>query len=65
MAGIFSYVSALFEWLFVGTTGTNATPAALATVIDLITGNAYLMVGLSLMIAGSAIGFLSRLIKNG
>lgn len=64
MAAILAYVGAVFEWLFVGTTGTNATPAAIAQVISLITGSPYLMVGLSLMVAGSAIGFLSRLIRN-
>lgn len=65
MAAIFAYVKSIFDFLFVGTTGNPGTPAAIATIIDLVTSNAYLMVGLSLMIAGSAIGFLSRLIKNG
>lgn len=64
MATILGYVSAFFEWLFVGTTGANATPAAISQVISLIVDSPYLMIGLSLMIAGSAIGFLSRLIRN-
>lgn len=58
MADILAYVSTVFSNMF-GSTGY------IANVISLVVSQPYLMVGLSLMIAGSAIGFLSRLIKNG
>lgn len=64
MSDILAYVASLFNWLFVGTPGTNPVPAAITQVITLVTGNAYLMIGLSLMLAGSAIAFLRRLIRS-
>lgn len=64
MADILAYVTSFFNWLFIGTTGADATPAAITQVVNLVVGTPYLMIGLSLMIAGSAIGFLSRLIRN-
>lgn len=58
MDTILGYVSAIFSALFTPSTGY------IAQVITLVTGNAYLMIGLSLMIAGSAIAFLRRLIRS-
>lgn len=66
MAAILSYVASIFNWLFVSmdSTASPAAPAAIKQVITLVTGNAYLMIGLSLMLAGSAIAFLRRLIRS-
>lgn len=66
MSGILTYVASIFNWLFVSmdSTATPAAPAAIKQVITLVTGNGYLMVGLSLMLAGSAIAFLRRLIRS-
>lgn len=58
MDTILGYVGAIFEALFTPTTGY------IAKVITLVTGSPYLMIGLSLMIAGSAIAFLRRLIRS-
>lgn len=58
MATILGYVGDLFEALFTPSTGY------IAQVIDLVVGTPYLMIGLSLMIAGSAIAFLRRLIRS-
>lgn len=58
MQTILDYVGAIFEALFTPSTGY------IAQVIDLIVGTPYLMIGLSLMIAGSAIAFLRRLIRS-
>lgn len=58
MSTILDYVSAIFAALFTPTTGY------IAQVIDLVVGTPYLMIGLSLMIAGSAIAFLRRLIRS-
>lgn len=64
MSDILAYVASIFNWLFVTTTGADAHTAAIKQVITLVTGNAYLMIGLSLMLAGSAIAFLRRLIRS-
>lgn len=64
MSDILAYVSSIFNWLFVTTTGNNAHTAAIKQVVDFVVGSPYLMIGLSLMIAGSAIAFLRRLIRS-
>lgn len=64
MSDILAYVGSLFSWLFVTTTGTNAHTAAVKQVIDFVVAQPYLMIGLSLMLAGSAIAFLCRLIRS-
>lgn len=64
MSDILAYVTAVFNWLFVTTTGTNAHTAAIVQLIDLITGQPYLMIGLALMISGAVVSYLSRLIRN-
>lgn len=58
MSTILGYVSDVFEALFTPSTGY------IAKVISLVTGEPYLMIGLALMIAGSAIAFLRRLIRS-
>lgn len=57
MSTILGYVSDLFGNMF-GSTGW------IASVVSLVVAQPYLMIGLALMVAGSAIGFLSRLIRN-
>lgn len=57
MDTILGYVTSLFSNMF-GASGW------IASVVTLVVSTPYLMIGLSLMIAGSAIGFLSRLIRN-
>lgn len=64
MAAILEYVASVFNYLFVTTTGTNAHTALVKQVIDFVVGQPFLMIGLSLMIAGSAIAFLRRLIRS-
>ena len=64
MSGILEYVTAVFNWLFVTTTGTNAHTAAIKQVVDFVVANPYVMVGLSLMISGAAISFLRKLIRS-
>ena len=63
MSAIISAVTDVFNWLFVGTTGANPVDPAIKTVIDLITGNDFLLVGVALMVAGAAVSYLSRLIR--
>ena len=58
MADILGYVTSIFEALFTPTTGY------VAKTISLIVGSPYLMVGLSLMIAGSAVSFLRKIIRS-
>ena len=58
MITILGYVGDVFEALFTPSSGY------IAKVISLVTGEPYLMIGLSLMIAGSAIAFLRRLIRS-
>lgn len=58
MSTILGYVGDVFSALFTPSTGY------ISQVISLVTGEAYLMIGLSLMIAGSAIAFLRRLIRS-
>ena len=58
MSTIIGYVDDLFGALFTPSTGY------IAQVISLVTGNAYLMIGLSLMIAGAAVSFLRKLIRS-
>lgn len=57
MSTILGYVGDIFSAMF-GTTGY------ISQVITLVTGNAYLMVGLSLMISGAVVSYLARLIRN-
>lgn len=66
MAAILAYVTSIFNFLFVSmnSTANPAAPSAIAAVIDLVVDTPYLMIGLALMVAGAAIGFLSRLIRN-
>ena len=64
MAAILEYVASIFNWLFVTTTGTDGHTAAIKQVVDFVVGQPYLMIGLSLMLAGSAIAFLRRLIRS-
>lgn len=63
MSAIISAVTDVFNWLFVGTTGTNAVDPAVKQVIDLIIGNDFLLLGVALMVAGAAVSYLSRLIR--
>ena len=64
MSAIIAAVTTVFNWLFVGTTGSNATDPAIKTVIDLVVGNDYLLIGVALMISGAAVSYLARLIHN-
>lgn len=66
MAAILDYVTSIFNFLFVSmnSAASPAAPSAIAAVIDLVVNQPYLMIGLALMVAGAAIGFLSRLIRN-
>lgn len=66
MAAILAYVTSIFNFLFVSMNSASspAAPSAIAAVIDLVVNQPYLMIGLALMVAGAAIGFLSRLIRN-
>lgn len=64
MAQIMSALSTVFNAFFVTTTGTNAHTAYVKQIVDLVVGNDYLLLGVALMVAGTAIGYLSRLIHN-
>lgn len=64
MSTIISAVTTVFNWLFVGTTGSNPIDPAIKTVIDLVVGNDYLLIGIALMISGAAVSYLARLIHN-
>ena len=64
MSAIFTAASQVFNWLFVSTTGTNAHTAAVVTLINLIKGNDFLLLGLGLMIAGAVCSYLARLIHT-
>lgn len=57
MSTIITAVSAVFTAMF-GTSGY------VATLVGVITANDYLLIGVSLMIVGSVIGFLARIIHS-
>lgn len=63
MQAVMDAVSTLFNWLFVTTTGTNAHTAAVESIIDLITGNDFLLIGLAIMISSLVLSLLKRLIS--
>lgn len=62
MSEVISAATAIFQWLFVGTTGTNAVPAVMTTLIGFITSNSYCLIGLGLMLSGAVLSFLRKLI---
>lgn len=62
MSEVISAATAIFQWLFVGTTGANAVPAVLTTLISFITSNSYCLIGLGLMLSGAVLSFLRKLI---
>lgn len=62
MSAVLTAVGSVFAWLF-APTGTGAT-AAIVSIINVITANDYLLIGVSLMIVGSVIGFLARIIHS-
>lgn len=64
MQAVIDAATTLFNWIFVGTTGTNATPAVLSSVISFIVQQDYVLLGVSLMLVGSILGFLKRLIST-
>lgn len=64
MTAVLNAVGSVFEWLFVGVTGSNPVAPAITTIVSVITGNDYLLIGVSLMIVGSVIGFLARIIHS-
>lgn len=62
MSAVLSAVGSVFAWLF-NPAGENAVPAV-TTLVNVITQNDYLLIGVSLMIVGSVIGFLARIIHS-
>lgn len=64
MTAVLAAVGSVFEWLFVGVTGSNPVAPAVTTLVNVITSNDYLLIGVSLMIVGSVIGFLARIIHS-
>lgn len=64
MSAVLGAVGSVFSWLFVGVTGANPVAPAITTLVSVITGNDYLLIGVSLMIVGSVIGFLARIIHS-
>ena len=63
MAEVLAAAQSLFQWMFVTTTGTNAHTAAVVTLINLITGNDFLLIGLALMITGVVCKYLAKIIR--
>lgn len=63
MSEVISAATELFRWMFVGTTGQNAVPAVMTTLISFITSNSYLLIGLGLMLTGAVLSFLRKLIR--
>lgn len=57
MSAIMTAVGTVFSAFF-GASGY------VTSIVTLITGNDYLLLGVALMVAGTAIGYLSRLIHN-
>lgn len=57
MSTILTAVGSVFTAMF----GTNGY---VATLVGVITANDYLLIGVSLMIVGSVIGFLARIIHS-
>lgn len=64
MQAVINAATTLFNWIFVGTTGQNAVPAVMTSIINFIVGNDYVLIGVSLMLVGSILGFLKRLIAT-
>lgn len=64
MSAVLTAVGSVFNWLFVGVTGSNPVAPAITTLVGVITSNDYLLIGVSLMIVGSVIGFLARIIHS-
>lgn len=62
MSAVISAVGSLFAWLF-NPAGEGAVPA-ITTLVSVITANDYLLIGVSLMLVGAVIGFLSRIIHS-
>lgn len=63
MSEVLAAAQSLFQWMFVTTTGTNAHTAAVVTLINLITGNDFLLIGLALMITGVVCKYLAKIIR--
>lgn len=57
MSAIMTAVGTVFSAFF----GANGY---VTSIVTLVTGNDYLLLGVALMVAGTAIGYLSRLIHN-
>lgn len=64
MQAVINAATSLFNWIFIGTTGTNAVPAVMTSVITFITSNDYVLIGIGLMLVGAVLGFLKRLIAT-
>ena len=66
MAQVITAATKLFNFFFHVSTGSSDTVAAgvVPTVIDLITGNDFLLIGLALMLTGAAVSYLSKLIRG-
>lgn len=66
MSYVIAAATQLFNFFFHVSTGSNDTIAAgvVPTVINLITGNDFLLIGLALMLTGAAVSYLSKLIRG-
>lgn len=64
MQAVINAATSLFNWFFVGTTGANAVPAAMTSLVSFVVGNDYVLIGVGLMLVGSCLGFLRRLIAS-
>lgn len=66
MAQVLAAATKLFNFFFHVSTGSGDTIAAgvVPTVIDLITSNDFLLIGLALMLTGAAVSYLSKLIRG-
>lgn len=64
MQAIITAVQAVFNWLFVGTTGSSGTDPAIKSVISFVVSEPYLLIGLGLMLAGATLSFLRKIIRS-
>lgn len=65
MSAVLSAVATLFGTFFHNGAGTQADPyGMIQSVVKLVEGNDFLLIGLAIMLSSLAISYLARLIHN-
>lgn len=65
MSAVLNAVATLFSTFFHNGAGTQADPyGMIQSVVKLVEGNDFLLIGLAIMLSSLAISYLARLIHN-